>query len=70
MSRSLAGRTVYRQGFYSGAWHTWATTKVSAAGTYSFAIRATVPVNYYRVAVQLPNHAWITSGTLALHTYR
>jgi GH25 family lysozyme M1 (1,4-beta-N-acetylmuramidase) len=68
-SRSLAGRTVYRQGYYSGSWHTWATTKVSATGTYSFAIRATVPVNYYRVAVQLPNTSWITSGTLALHTH-
>ena len=68
-SRSLAGRTVYRQGYYSGSWHTWATTKVSATGTYAFAIRATVPVNYYRVAVQLPSTSWIASGTLALHTH-
>ncbi|HEY8822707.1 MAG TPA: GH25 family lysozyme [Dermatophilaceae bacterium] len=69
-SRSLAGRTVFRQGYYSGGWHTWATTKVSAAGTYSFAIRATVPVNYYRTIVQLTNGSWIASRTLALHTYK
>jgi GH25 family lysozyme M1 (1,4-beta-N-acetylmuramidase) len=69
-SRSLAGRTVYRQGYYSGGWHTWATARVSAAGTYSFAIRPTVPVNYYRTTVQLANGSWIASPTLALHTYK
>jgi GH25 family lysozyme M1 (1,4-beta-N-acetylmuramidase) len=68
-SRSLAGRTVYRQGYYSGGWHTWATTKVSAAGTYSFAIRATVPVNYYRTVVQSTSGSWIASPTVALHTH-
>src|SRR5476649_1124810 len=69
-SRSLAGRTVYRQGFYSGSWHTWATTKVSAAGTYSFTVRATVPVNYYRTLVQSTTGAWIASATVALRTHK
>ncbi|MEO8518094.1 MAG: GH25 family lysozyme [Dermatophilaceae bacterium] len=69
-SRSLAGKLVYRQGYYSGAWHTWATTKVSAAGTYSFTIRATVPVNYYRTVVQSTDGSWIASPTLALHTHK
>jgi len=69
-SRSLAGRTVYRQGYYSGGWHTWATAKVSAAGTYSFDVRATVPVNYYRTVVQSTGGSWIASPTLALHTHK
>jgi GH25 family lysozyme M1 (1,4-beta-N-acetylmuramidase) len=69
-SRSLAGGTVYRQGFYSGSWHTWATTKVSAAGTYSFAVRATVPVNYYRTLIRSTTGAWIASPTVALHTHK
>lgn len=69
-SRALAGKTVYRQGYYSGSWHTWATSKVSATGTYSFAISATVPVNYYRAAVQSTSGSWIASATLALHTHK
>ena len=68
-SRSLAGTTVYRQGFYSGSWHTWATTKVSTAGSFSFAVRATVPVNYYRTLVRSTT-GWVASPTVTLHTHR
>jgi len=69
-SRSLAGTTVYRQGYYSGGWHTWATTKVSGSGTYSFTIMATVPVNFYRTVVHATNGSLISSPTLALHTHK
>ena len=69
-SRSLAGKTVYRQGYYSGSWHIWDTAKVSAAGTYSLAIRATVPVNFYRTMVQSTTGVWIASDTLTLHTHK
>ena len=45
-----AGQRVYRQGFYSGAWHTWSSTKVTASGSYRFTIKPTVKaVNKYRV---------------------
>ena len=33
-----AGRTLLRQGFYSGAWHTWASQVVRRDGTASFVI--------------------------------
>jgi len=47
---AVAGQTVYRQGYYSGAWHTWASTKVTKSGTYKFTIKPTVKaVNKYRV---------------------
>ena len=69
-SRTLAGKTVNQLGYYSGSWHTWATSKVSATGTYSFAIRATVPVNYYRAVVQSTSGSWIAPATLALHTHK
>jgi lysozyme len=64
----LKGRTVYRQGFYSGAWHTWATTKVHASGSFSFTIRPkNKAVNTYRV--YLPGsatHQPATSASLVL----
>jgi GH25 family lysozyme M1 (1,4-beta-N-acetylmuramidase) len=47
---ALAGQTLYRQGYYSGAWHTWATTRVDASGRFRFTITPTVKaVNRYRV---------------------
>lgn len=61
---------MYRQGYCSGSWHIWDTAKVSAAGTYSFAIRATVPVNFYRTMVQSTTGVWIASDTLTLHTHK
>jgi len=42
VSPVLSGATVYRQGYYSGAWHTWATATVSATGRFSFVIKPTV----------------------------
>lgn len=52
ISHVAAGETVYRQGYYSGAWHTWATAKVTKAGTYSFTVKPSVKaVNGYRVYV-------------------
>lgn len=48
--RAYAGRAVYRQGWYGGAWHTWASTTVGSTGSYAFAIRPTVrTVDLYRV---------------------
>ena len=47
---AVAGQTLYRQGFYSGAWHTWATTRVGSSGAYRFTITPTKrAVNRYRV---------------------
>jgi lysozyme len=47
---ALAGQTLSRQGFYSGAWHTWATTRVDESGRFRFTITPTVKaVNRYRV---------------------
>jgi lysozyme len=47
---AVSGQTVYRQGYYSGAWHTWASTKVTGSGSYSFTIKPTKKaVNKYRV---------------------
>ena len=52
-SRTLAGQKLYRQGYWSGHWHTWKTTKVSSTGTYKFTIRPTVKaVNTYRIYVK------------------
>jgi lysozyme len=46
----VAGQTLYRQGYYSGAWHTWSSAKVTASGSYRFTIKPTVKaVNKYRV---------------------
>jgi GH25 family lysozyme M1 (1,4-beta-N-acetylmuramidase) len=46
----LAGRTVYRQGYYGGAWHTWATATVSSSGTFRFVVTPTVrTTDVYRV---------------------
>ena len=68
-SATLAGTLIYRQGFYTGAWHTWATTAVKADGSYTFTIRPTTPVNYYRI--WLPGtlaYAAAASPTLTLPT--
>jgi len=49
VSPASAGQKVYRQGYYGGAWHTWASTTVSSTGGYSFRITPTVKaVNVYR----------------------
>jgi lysozyme len=48
----VTGQTVYRQGYYSGAWHTWASTTVARSGSYAFTIKPTKKaVNKYRVFV-------------------
>jgi len=66
---TLVGALIYRQGFYSGRWHTWAATTVKPDGTYTFTIRPSAPVNYYRVWLPAtPGHASATSPTLALRT--
>src|SRR3954452_25442316 len=45
-----SGQLLYRQGYYDGAWHTWATGRVRSDGTYNFTIKPTVrAVNTYRV---------------------
>ncbi|HET6817377.1 MAG TPA: trypsin-like serine protease [Mycobacteriales bacterium] len=45
-----SGETVFRQGYYSGAWHTWAKTTIGSRGHYSFTITPTVATtDYYRV---------------------
>jgi GH25 family lysozyme M1 (1,4-beta-N-acetylmuramidase) len=50
VSPVLAGATVYRQGYYDGGWHTWATAKVRTDGTFSFTITPTVKTtDVYRV---------------------
>jgi hypothetical protein len=47
---SLAGQSVQRQGYYSGAWHLWATTTVAANGSYRFTIKPTKKAtNVYRI---------------------
>lgn len=46
----LAGERVYRQGYYTGAWHTWASALVDPTGHYRFTITPTVEtVNHYRL---------------------
>jgi len=66
---TLGGALIYRQGFYSGGWHTWATTTVKPDGTYTFTIRPTAPINYYRLWLPgTPGHASAASPTLALRT--
>lgn len=40
--RAFAGRRVYRQGYYGGAWHIWASTLLSSSGGYTFVITPTV----------------------------
>ncbi len=51
-STRLAGAIVYRQGYYNKAWHSWASTRVSATGTYAFVITPTVATtDIYRVYV-------------------
>ena len=66
---TLVGALIYRQGFYGGGWHTWALTNVKRDGTYTFTIRPTVAVNYYRVWLpSTPGYAYAASPTLALRT--
>jgi len=67
-SPALAGETLYRQGYWSGSWHTWSTTKVSSTGSYSFTIRPTVKaVNTYRVHLKATSkHTAASSPTLKL----
>jgi GH25 family lysozyme M1 (1,4-beta-N-acetylmuramidase) len=50
VAKFLAGETVTREGYYSGGWHVWATSTVSATGHYSFTITPTdATVDRYRV---------------------
>lgn len=67
-STRASGALVLRQGYYSGAWHTWATTRVLSTGAYRFVVTPTVAAtNRYRIV--LPAAAWhrtVTSRTLAL----
>ncbi len=65
---AFPGQLVYRQGYYSGAWHTWAGTRTSATGTYAFAVKPTVrAVNTYRVWVPASStHSAAASPTVLL----
>jgi lysozyme len=67
-SKTLAGEKLYRQGYWSGSWHTWSTTKVTKSGKYTFKIRPTVKaVNTYRVYVKATSkHAAAASRTVKL----
>lgn len=50
---AVAGLRVRRQGFYDGAWHTWAQTRTDAEGHYTFTITPTTrATNTYRVVVR------------------
>lgn len=64
----VVGQTVYRQGYYSGAWHTWSSTAVTRSGTYSFTITPTrKAVNTYRVLLPATSkHKASVSGTVRL----
>jgi len=63
-----AGDAVVRQGYYSGAWHTWDTTTTTSSGTYSFTITPkNVAVNHYRVYVPATSaHKSAISNTVDL----
>lgn len=65
---AFPGQLVYRQGYYSGAWHTWAGTRTSATGSYAFAVKPTVrAVNTYRVWVPASStHSAAASPTVLL----
>ena len=67
-SRAAVGAKVLRQGYYSGAWHTWATAPVQSTGAFRFVVTPTVAAtNRYRVL--LPAAAWhraVASPTLML----
>ena len=67
-SRALAGERLYRQGYWSGSWHTWNTATVSSKGKYTFRIKPTrKAVNKYRVYVRATSkHAAATSKTVKL----
>jgi lysozyme len=69
-SRSLAGKKIYLERYYGGAWHARATTKASRAGTYSFRIRVWTPVNLYRVTVRSTPHLRLISPTRTLRAHR
>ena len=68
VSPAHAGDVVIRQGYYSGAWHTWATTTTTSTGSYSFTITPkAIAVNHYRVLVPATaRHAAAVSVTLDL----
>ena len=45
----FAGERIYRQGYYSGAWHNWATALIDRNGHYGFSFAPTVvTVDRYR----------------------
>jgi GH25 family lysozyme M1 (1,4-beta-N-acetylmuramidase) len=46
------GQLVKREGFFGGAWHVWATTKIGKRGRYEFRFRPTAKVvDVYRIYV-------------------
>ena len=48
----FAGERIYRQGYYSGAWHNWATALIDRNGHYGFSFAPTVvTVDRYRVVL-------------------
>jgi len=48
-----SGETILRQGYYGGAWHTWASTTVSLTGTYRFTLKPTIAAtDVYRVLLR------------------
>lgn len=67
-TRLLAGERIYRQGYYDGGWHTWASTIIGDRGRFRFVIHPTVATtNVYRLVVKAsPLHLWGKSTTLRL----
>jgi GH25 family lysozyme M1 (1,4-beta-N-acetylmuramidase) len=60
VSPLLAGVRVYRQGYYSGGWHTYASTLVDRYGHYRFLFAPTVATtDHYRVWVGV---TWLNVG--------
>lgn len=64
----LGGRTVYRQGWYNGGWHTWASAVLPSTGLFRFAVTPTVrTTDVYRVLVPAsPGLLAAASPTLSL----
>ncbi|MFL6136313.1 MAG: trypsin-like serine protease [Frankiaceae bacterium] len=67
-SALYSGETLYRQGYYGGAWHAWATTSVRWDGSYSFTISPTVrTTDHYRLWLPANGaHPAGASATVAL----
>jgi GH25 family lysozyme M1 (1,4-beta-N-acetylmuramidase) len=51
------GQLVKREGYFGGAWHVWATTKIGKRGRYEFRFRPTAKVvDVYRIVVARTVH--------------